>query len=89
MGISQHNDKYSIKFDYKWKKHRWYAWDLNLVHQIGRCRLIYRAMVPPAPSKKINILFPSFLMLIKTPIQDIAFFFYPTYSSEQNDLMNN
>ena len=37
----------------------------------------------------MNRLFPSFLMLIKTPIQDIAFFFYPTYSSEQNDLMNN
>ena len=27
--FSQHNDKYSTKYDYKWNKHGWCAWDSN------------------------------------------------------------
>ena len=42
--FSQHNDKYATKFDYKWKKNRWYFWYLNSGPQDGRRRQIHWAM---------------------------------------------
>ena len=43
--FSQHNDKYSTKFDYKQAKHRWFAWNSNLGPQEGKHRQILWAMV--------------------------------------------
>ena len=42
----QYNDKCS-RIEYEWKKHRWYAWDLNPRLQKGRRRRIHWAMAAP------------------------------------------
>ena len=43
----QCNGNYSAKFDHKWKKHRWRAWDLTHRPQDGRRRRIHWAMTAP------------------------------------------
>ena len=35
------------KFDYKWYRHRWCAWELNLGRQYGKRRWIHWAMATP------------------------------------------
>ena len=41
-------NRYSSTFHFKWKKRRWFVWDLNLGPQDGRRRRIHWAM--PAPN---------------------------------------
>ena len=47
FSFSQHNDKYSTKCDYKWKKHRWCAWNMNPGPQHASHKQMHWAMVAP------------------------------------------
>ena len=49
--LSQNNDNNGTKFNYKQKKHGWWAWATNPEPQNGRYKRIHRAMAAPTKIK--------------------------------------